>query len=794
MKTQAFKSFTIHCAFTAALLLGIRHPAFAASQATLGGGGNPNNPEAPLSAADLAELKTHEPFKNKSNEDIQKKINAMRKAILKAIDAIRAEDPKIADCIQKQFDANRVSIDFEDVNAKASIKTDGKPSCGEEPISIGVGRLPCADEPIYSRTNYALAVTLMHEGLHAMQDFRPPTSGIPQSLEKYAQMEVFHCREKEASEQSVRMHCSMTNVLTALEKGMPIPPETKGFAKKIAEALQNDPNLTPEQKKQRAFALLIEAKLDKAEDEATVKCRTEHWRLYGEFVHGPLSKKQLNEGLKTNGWFMTFGEYAGFGPIAYLGNGKEKTLTQVAATTERVFDLGLDQVYALEVLPGGHKAVVIGADLSTGDGVVLGYSDTDGDYLLDETSRTELFRTLDLAGGVHLARNPANGDLMALNRERNTLLRLRDTNEDLFPDYAQRAGEFTFDRDDLLYLSFSEDGLTAYATTELNPADEGSMLPWSEWAVARATSPGGEFLADGVLNAFTREPQVPAFHGLPLEGQYFLWVNGSADASVYAYQVIGNATYFLGTTVLDPEGEAVIQLGTPLEAGMVLQLHDDTSYLTSPFFMVGQPRLQISRWDERVLVEWEGFGYDLHSAPTVKGPFLGIPGAESPADFGTDTNSASFFRLKQAEGRASKALEDPCPDGRLLVRQAYSQCNQDGFWHVVEDAWYQCPPDNRVVKFRVSDTPTTQHCIAAMAPPSALGTRYQLVDSTCASPAPIGEKVVLMECRNGLWDEATYLVMQCADGSRRLSGPISSVPANPPTRCSDPPPKPADAQ
>ncbi|HWY74910.1 MAG TPA: Ig-like domain-containing protein, partial [Verrucomicrobiae bacterium] len=139
---------------------------------------------------------------------------------------------------------------------------------------------------------------------------------------------------------------------------------------------------------------------------------------------------------------------------------------------------------------------------------------------------------------------------------------------------------------------------------------------------------------------------------------------------------------------------------------------------------------------------------------------------------------------------AAATLQTPCAGGELLVRQAYSECNSDGFWHVVEDDYYACPPAGAVQKFRVADTKTTQPC--ATNTPSPVGLLYPTaadVASTCQSPVLIGQ-VTVYECVGGLWSASTYLKYQCLDGTIYLSGPIANVPVNPPTGCSQPPPGP----
>jgi hypothetical protein len=138
----------------------------------------------------------------------------------------------------------------------------------------------------------------------------------------------------------------------------------------------------------------------------------------------------------------------------------------------------------------------------------------------------------------------------------------------------------------------------------------------------------------------------------------------------------------------------------------------------------------------------------------------------------------------------SKPLQKPCPDGKLLVRHAYSECGPDNFWHVVEDAYYNCPP---VKSFRVFDFQTDQKCTAGQAPPSGLvGPAYKEFlggSSDCQSPKPTDEFIYVSECIGGFWAMKTYRVYECLDGSKRIKSPPEHLEQST-TECTKPPPAP----
>src|SRR5579871_265268 len=116
-------------------------------------------------------------------------------------------------------------------------------------------------------------------------------------------------------------------------------------------------------------------------------------------------------------------------------------------------------------------------------------------------------------------------------------------------------------------------------------------------------------------------------------------------------------------------------------------------------------------------------------------------------------------------------IETPCPGGTVLVRHAYSECESDGLWHVVEDDYVSCPPQGGVTKYRVFDMATTRACKDGAAPrPVDVAYKDLHGDSTCQSPKYIGD-IIISECVDGLWENATYPLYECLDGTRRVSLP-----------------------
>jgi hypothetical protein len=116
-------------------------------------------------------------------------------------------------------------------------------------------------------------------------------------------------------------------------------------------------------------------------------------------------------------------------------------------------------------------------------------------------------------------------------------------------------------------------------------------------------------------------------------------------------------------------------------------------------------------------------------------------------------------------------LEVPCANGRLQLRHVYPKCI-DGTWHILEDDYYECPPDMRSQSFRVMDEDTGEPCTKPF--PNPVGSIFKGLDTGCQSPNKIGE-IVITECVSGCWEHSTYDLYQCLDGSKRIAIPATKI-------------------
>jgi cold shock protein len=119
-------------------------------------------------------------------------------------------------------------------------------------------------------------------------------------------------------------------------------------------------------------------------------------------------------------------------------------------------------------------------------------------------------------------------------------------------------------------------------------------------------------------------------------------------------------------------------------------------------------------------------------------------------------------------------INNGCQEYKLLVKHAYSECQADGFWHVVTDAYYTCanPEGGAFGPRRVSDILTTQKCEEGAQPAPVISLADfafpSLRDNPCQAPQYKGD-IVLLQCESGMWEWHTYMLYECPDGSLRRS-------------------------
>jgi hypothetical protein len=119
---------------------------------------------------------------------------------------------------------------------------------------------------------------------------------------------------------------------------------------------------------------------------------------------------------------------------------------------------------------------------------------------------------------------------------------------------------------------------------------------------------------------------------------------------------------------------------------------------------------------------------------------------------------------------AQGAKSTPLPAGcQYSAYHAYSECQADGFWHVVSDGLWAC--NGQAGRTRLTDKKTDQAC-TGQKKTKAPEAQTQLATGLqgCQSPKPDGD-IWVQQCISNIWHNVKYLRYVCLDGAVRLDAP-----------------------
>lgn len=572
-------------------------------QIPIGGGaglGKPVDQTANISDAEVDRLRSFvrnvngvnaNPFAGLNRADAQTKVRELRATLLKLIPIIRCENPKIAACIQKALETNRICIDIARPFAAASIQADDLPTCGIEPINIGILSVPCTTD-VCSLEVFRLASLLLHEGLHGIQDWR--------GTSRANRMKIFHTREEEASLLQVRTACELIDALNAVAQGMSVPPNTPKFAAKFAKAVAAKANAAGV-----ATALAAQIKPSKDFWEATALCRRIYKIAYGLFEDGVIDRARLNAIIRKSRWFRTYGAVAGLGTfsLTYLVTSPAEIIDgdlilQGPRMFEQIPGNGSDPVsWALPVFDefyGGQMdatGTVIyfaGGDTTTGDGILFSYQDTNADGIFEVETYQELVRSNELFGTFDFAVHPLSGELFGFNPSLGNfeLFRFADLNDDDFPDQLESIGNFApVDSDglgaDIISIGFSADGNTLFGAAEEDPEGDTALSSFWSYAVATYNPTLDFYIPQADFQPALQSPFVPAFAIAPRQNGQILFLNGPPGHLLQVYSLENSTTpQFVGQGELRNDGHGEIELVSPPASPLLIV--DPVTGLTSP--------------------------------------------------------------------------------------------------------------------------------------------------------------------------------------------------------------------
>ncbi len=582
--------------------------------------------------------------------------------LIKCIPAPNEDTPSggmVADCLQKTWDKDQICIDFVSEGAFGSIK----PNCrGKErgicdpdnnPINISVRYIPCTKrDKVYDPLLYLLITTLYHEGLHALQkwDEKPPRFRGETPEQREARLKLLNERRLRAHCNEIEAHTAENTLINALcpqvmnvKNGAAAAHGDHTYLKKVLECFAGIP--VEQDRKDAADAFKRALDFNEKSNDKSLEGYNERKKILQDGTLSEQEKRDRTRRVRKIALDM--------GGRAVTGGGASGLVEQFdfdPATGDEIprhIATPLDEIYELHLALEGHFVLVMGADLASGEGVLLAYSDIDEDGFLDPESEQELIRNPLLFDPFDIIDDPQSGQFLMANLITGEIFALFEgpgfATYDLLPDALAPIGDFGFQMGEELVdrILLSEEGQTLLGLPGINGTYLPVLLP--EYPIVSATFDEalGQFLPNQTVigfDAYQYPPVIVQANGLPVtdttsvinDTTTELLVRGVPNSPVQVLIVPNDVV--LGPVNLSPEGRALMPLPVPLQPGMelVLQVVSPDIVVDSPsetiyYVRDSTPRLVNPTFDRET-----GFSIDLFGIPGMPHQILHSPDLRTP--------------------------------------------------------------------------------------------------------------------------------------------------------------------
>ena len=542
--------------------------------------------EGPIPAEELEVLKQHPPFEGKSDAEILAKMNAIRRNVVRAIDALLVEDPELHYCLIRTFFGRRLCLEFSSRKISGAVNANqfsGKDAC--ELGGIAIKNPPCSPKEIYEGDMISLMSTLAHEGLHLGQEWPPalmPTR-IKGTVKDIGQRIQFQQNEIDASSAEKKR---LENILQVFQwmryHNGEVPPddEKNGFKKlpltlsivkkfqkevpaaeraakageissNLAIVLVDQVCLTLECRKAVKAALdnlLVDVREDPGDFRAAVK---KYQKAIGDSRAASGWYKQL-KGALFNGLFKTDIFAGGLGD-------QTNTIRQFFAGESREVSIPLDYVSDVLVLDE-TRLLVVGASEGEDTGSIYQFDDSDGDGFLDQGSMTVRLSHMYLAGSNRFCRG-GDGALYILNRGTLMFFRLGETAPTFGIEYQGTIGDP--DLDDIGYVAVSNDGLDVVGY----PFEDSALFPNLGWVKSSRPSTGSFFGSSAPYGWMMEAAFSPVITVWPQAGDMSIHATGTPGSQYEVGAYFGEEMQTIVSGTFDAEGRAEAVAMVPFGGG-----------------------------------------------------------------------------------------------------------------------------------------------------------------------------------------------------------------------------------
>ena len=561
--------------------------------------GSPYPPiNVPIPPNDLARLKNHRAFKDKTDGEIHSKVVNIRKAVLCAIDLLSRTDPVTAEGLMTNFRAGMICIGLapENYNVAAAIQNDGREAFRLEPINIY--KIPCEPLNLWSPELFELTNTLAHEGLHGRQNVLAWGTADQVIVAKDRQ-----CKEIDASQGELERANEMSRIIEYIAVHGELPSDARGlYARMGASLLRNFAGNNVglqgaisnwRQMLQRIIAISSE-----------VKTFREAFKNAADLaINGSPDREEVLIGLRQHRLFQDYGNKGDFSPITnWYSSIAPRVITTPQGNSRVEGNNEMKQLYPLQDKPvtfavnpldsictgyiaeDRNLAMIGGIKFGSGpegqnEGVVVGFDIEPGTGRIIETTELVLLRTTEMGGGYIMNFNPHDGKFYAVQLDTNNVCLLDDTNNDGEPDLPVPIGTLGRGPDDLDIGGF---GFTDANTIFAEPFTPGTCSHLSDPIKVCSREPGGLFSPEPTEEFRDTLTRRPGFDGVIFEGTQQPPIAGTPGGLFQVFK----GDVLIADGCFSPNGFAAPLLDEPLGPGdeliIVDTLNGFSSVPTSP--------------------------------------------------------------------------------------------------------------------------------------------------------------------------------------------------------------------
>lgn len=589
--------------------------------------------------------------------------------LCKAIDLVTQQNKAVGDCLAMLKKKGKICVAF-DANQQVSgaCKADQKDTCSEnDPVNVNADFIALGCPPPYDSKLWELAIVLLHEGLHAVQDFSKDTADADACKMAGKEHKRVACMEVDAHMTGVTWADDVINALIDLLLHRPLHAGASAATKAIYDGI----NLLPEPARTAAIgALLAKAGEVKKSDQWAKDCYQKVKDAYDDFINADIStpaKKQaalqaLKLALNGEKWKVVTDPVT---PKRLLSNAHSGNIEEVFGDVrDQTLATGLNSVKDMLLSADHHVLLVSGVQLSNTLSL-LAYVDANSNGVFESSELLPIISNDPRLGDNLSLFRATNGTIYIYDSLQENIWSLADLDRNGIPEQLERV---VFHSETPLYdaltWAVSKDGrrLTSYNHIDSTmPA----LLDNSPRTVA--TDEDG----DGLFESMTTTTQLaitglaPAWVGEAFIGQTALVVVGELNHPIIALLVNANNQPIgtLGQTFHTQYDGTVLPVSMPLQPQHRIMLIDQFTQHASPVFspenpLAYAPRItQFTRTPSSRNLAWsahEGFQYQvqfkdrLNNQPwnTLPGNYVATNDTVSAVDSLPASGQSRYYRIE----------------------------------------------------------------------------------------------------------------------------------------------------